>query len=130
MSAVSLYLAGILVVIGSLFTLVASLGLLRLPDVYTRMHAASKAGTMGSCVVLLALAVAAGDWSISARALVGIAFFLLTVPISSHLLAKAAHAAGYPADDVTVRDDIAENTVSVNAIGPLPVKNRRLEPGK
>ena len=130
MSAVSLYLAGILVVIGSLFTLVASLGLLRLPDVYMRMHAASKAGTMGSCVVLLALAVAAGDWSISARALVGIAFFLLTVPISSHLLAKAAHAAGYPADDVTVRDDIAENTVSVNAIGPLPVKNRRLESGK
>lgn len=89
------YLAAVLILIGSGFTLTAAVGLVRLPDLYTRMHAASKAGTLGSCVVLLALAVQADDAAISLRALAGVVFFLLTVPISSHLLAKAAHRAGY-----------------------------------
>ncbi len=107
MSDALTYVVGILIVIASLFTLPASIGLLRLPDLYTRMHAASKAGTVGSCVMLLALAIDASEWSISTRAIAGIAFFLLTVPISSHLLAKAAHAAGYPLSGHSVRDDLA-----------------------
>lgn len=100
------YLAAVLILIGSGFTLTASLGLLRLPDLYTRMHAASKSGTLGSCVVLLALAVHADDPAISLRAIAGIAFFMLTVPISSHLLAKAAHGAGYRLWDSSVRDEL------------------------
>ena len=99
-------LAAVLILVGSGFTLTASLGLLRLPDLYTRMHAASKAGTLGSCVVLLALAVHADDPAISLRALAGVVFFMLTVPISSHLLAKAAHGAGYAMWKGSVRDDI------------------------
>ncbi len=89
------YLAGTLIIIGSAFTLVASVGLVRLPDVYSRMHAASKAGTLGSGVMLLALAVVAEDQATVTRALAGILFFLLTAPVSAHLLAKAAYAAGY-----------------------------------
>ena len=89
------YCAGFLILVGALFTLTASIGLLRLPDLYTRMHAASKSGTLGSCVMLLALALQATDLSIALRAIAGVLFFLLTVPISSHLLAKAAHGAGY-----------------------------------
>lgn len=96
MTAIVPYLTGLLIVAGSVFTLFAALGLLRLPDFYTRTHAASKAGTLGSCVVLLALALNAADMSVSSRALAGILFFVMTVPISSHLLAKAARSAGYP----------------------------------
>jgi multicomponent Na+:H+ antiporter subunit G len=99
--------AGLLLVAGSLFTLTAAVGLLRLPDLYTRMHAASKAGTLGSCAVLLALALHASDAAIATRALAGILFFLMTAPISAHLLAKAAHAAGYPLWRGSVCDDIA-----------------------
>ena len=62
-------LAAALILVGSLFALTASVGLLRLPDLYTRMHAASKAGTLGSCVMLLALAVHADDPAIALRAL-------------------------------------------------------------
>lgn len=90
------FVAGILMIVGALFTLTAALGMLRLPDLFTRMHAASKAGTLGSCMMLLALAVSASDASISWRAAAGILFFILTVPISSHLLAKAARSAGTP----------------------------------
>jgi len=96
MTAILPYLTGLLLIVGATFTLTASLGMIRLPDLFTRMHAASKAGTLGSCVMLLALALHASDISVSSRALAGVLFFLLTVPISSHLLAKAARSAGYP----------------------------------
>ena len=101
------YVAAVLILVGSIFALTAAIGLVRLPDLYTRMHAASKAGTLGSCAVLLALAVHADDPAISLRALAGIVFFLLTVPISSHLLAKAAHAAGYSLWEGSVRDELS-----------------------
>lgn len=100
------YLAAALILVGSGFTLTASIGLLRLPELYTRMHAASKAGTLGACAVLLALAVHADDPAISLRALAGVVFFLLTVPISSHLLARAAHGAGHPLWEHSERDDL------------------------
>lgn len=100
------YLAAALILVGSGFALTASVGLLRLPDLYTRMHAASKAGTLGSCAVLLALAVHADDAAISLRALAGVLFFVLTVPISSHLLAKAAHGAGYDLWDRSECDEL------------------------
>ena len=102
------YLAGILIIIGSLFALVASIGVLRLPDVYSRMHAASKAGTLGSCMMLLALALVALDPATSTRAAAGVLFFILTAPLSAHLLAKAAYAAGYRLWRNSVCDDMAD----------------------
>lgn len=102
------YIAGILVVIGSLFALTASIGILRLPDVYTRMHAASKAGTLGSCLMLIGLAVYIGEAATTFRALAGVLFFLLTAPIAAHLLAKAAYSAGYRMWQGSVSDDLAQ----------------------
>ncbi|MCY0146304.1 monovalent cation/H(+) antiporter subunit G [Hoeflea sp. G2-23] len=93
--------------IGSAFALVASIGLLRLPDLYTRMHAASKAGTMGSCLMLIALAIHTTDVGTMSRALAGVVFFLLTAPVSSHLLAKAAYTVGYRLHPTSVTDEMA-----------------------
>lgn len=98
--------AGVLIVIGALFTVVASIGILRLPDLYSRMHAASKVGTLGSGVMLIALAVVSGDAATATRALAGVVFFLLTAPVSSHLLAKAAYSVGYPLWDRSVLDEM------------------------
>ncbi|WP_187970166.1 monovalent cation/H(+) antiporter subunit G [Aquibium microcysteis] len=100
------YLTGVLIVIGAAFALVASVGLLRLPEFYTRMHAASKAGTLGACVMLIAVAVYTDDTAVASRALAGVVFFLLTAPISAHLLAKAAYAAGYPLWEGSVHDEM------------------------
>lgn len=104
------YIAGVLVVIGAAFTLVAAVGLLRLPDVYSRMHAASKAGTLGSGVMLLALAVYTDDHAVAMRALAGVGFFLLTAPVSAHLLAKAAYSAGYGLWRGSVHDAMSRNS--------------------
>lgn len=97
--------AAILILIGSFFALTASIGLIRLPDLYTRMHAASKAGTLGSCVMLIGLAVYSDDLAVATRALGGVVFFLLTAPVSAHLLAKASHTSGLRLWNGSVVDD-------------------------
>ncbi|CAN7149874.1 monovalent cation/H(+) antiporter subunit G [Pararhizobium sp. LjRoot238] len=96
----------VLLVVGSIFSLLAALGLLRFPDLYTRMHAASKAGTVGSGLLLLAAGLHALDVAILLRALAGFAFFVLTAPVSAHLLAKAAHQAGYRLTNLSVTDQL------------------------
>jgi len=106
MTEVAILVSALLLLVGSGFTLIASIGLLRLPDLYTRIHAASKAGTMGSCLVLIALAVHADDVGTVSRALAGVVFFLLTAPVSSHLLAKAAYTVGYRLHSSSVMDEM------------------------
>jgi multicomponent Na+:H+ antiporter subunit G len=96
----------VLTIGGALFSLIAAIGLNRLPDLYTRMHAASKAGTVGSGLLLLAVGLHAADVATFGRALAGIIFFVLTAPISAHLLARAAHKVGYKLWSASVRDDM------------------------
>ncbi|MBZ8133105.1 monovalent cation/H(+) antiporter subunit G [Afifella sp. IM 167] len=105
MSALIDVIVGIMLVIGSLFAIVAAVGLLRFPDLYTRMHAASKAGTLGSGLMLIALALEAPHLDIFTRAIAGVVFFLLTTPVSAHLLARAAYLAGVKPCSTTTPDD-------------------------
>ena len=106
--AVALFTA-ILIVVGALFALIAAIGINRLPDLYTRMHAASKAGTVGSGLILLAVGFHAADLAIFSRALAGFFFFVLTAPVSAHLLAKAAHQVGYRLSSISVVDDLKDS---------------------
>ena len=106
------YIAALLVLVGGIFSLLAALGLVRLPDLYTRMHAASKAGVVGAGFVLLAIALAAFDGPIILRALMGIAFLLLTTPVSAHLLARAAYFSGHKPVEFTVVDDLGSDVKS------------------
>lgn len=109
MEMIANYIAAILLVLGASFAFIAALGLWRFPDIYCRMHAASKAGTLGSGVMLIAIAFHAGDPGTTTRAIAGFVFFLLTAPVSAHLLAKAAYAVGYPISDDSVRDELSGN---------------------
>ena len=97
---------GAMLVAGGVFTFLAALGLVRLPDVYTRMHAASKAGTVGSGLMLFAAGIHSLDVAIFTRALAGFVFFALTAPIAAHLVARAAHTAGYRLTRLSVMDDM------------------------
>lgn len=95
----------LLILVGTVFTFAAAIGINRFPDLYTRMHAASKAGTVGSALMLVAVGVHAADLAILARSFAGFFFFVLTAPVSAHLLAKAAHDSGYPLSDISVLDE-------------------------
>lgn len=97
---------GILLIVGALFNLIAAIGLLRFPDVFTRMHAASKAGTLGSGLLLVAIAIHAAEISVASKALAAFTFFILTAPISAHLLARAAYVAGIEPWKGTVLDQL------------------------
>lgn len=101
-------LVALMLVVGGVFTFLAALGVVRLPDVYTRMHAASKAGTVGSGLMLLAAGIHAFDAATFARAAAGFVFFLLTAPVAAHLVARAAHAAGYRLTRLTVMDEMRD----------------------
>ena len=103
---IALCLGGGLLILGAIFTLLAAIGVVRLPDLYTRMHAASKAGAVGGGLILLAVAVVSMDAAVALRAIIGVIFLLLTTPVSAHLLARASYIAGYHAHESTLRDDL------------------------
>lgn len=106
------YAAGIAMVVGGLFALTASIGVLRLPDLYTRMHAASKAGAMATGLMYLSIAVISLDGSVILRAIIGFIFVLLTTPVSAHLLARAAFLSGFRPSDLTVLVELDEQDIA------------------
>ncbi len=100
------YIGGLLMLAGSIFCLLAAVGLLRLPDIYTRMHAASKAGTMGTGLLLTAIALVSFDGAIILRAIAGFVFLLLTAPVAAHLLARAAFLTGHKPTELTIINEL------------------------
>lgn len=99
-------IAGLLVLGGAIFCLVAAIGVVRFPDLYVRMHAATKAGTLGAGLVFLGVMVVGEDLGVFLRALAAILFLFLTAPIGAHLLARAAYASGVKMWDKSAVDDL------------------------
>ncbi|CAG0978153.1 Na(+)/H(+) antiporter subunit G [Gammaproteobacteria bacterium] len=89
-------LASALVLVGVATALLAALGLVRMPDVLTRMSATSKASTLAKMCVFLALALAFDDLGVAARSLAAVAFVFLTAPLAAHAIGRAAFALGVP----------------------------------
>jgi multicomponent Na+:H+ antiporter subunit G len=97
-----------LTVIGGAFMLLAGVGILRMPDVFMRMQAATKAATLGAGCMLLAVSVHFGDLAVVARAALVIAFILLTAPVAAHVIARAAYSVGTPLWGGTIADELRE----------------------
>jgi len=83
-----------LLVVGSAFLTIGTLGLLRLPDVYNRMHATSKATTLGAASIFLAGFVYFGPSGEGLTSLVGIVFLFLTTPTGAHMISRSAQKMG------------------------------------
>ena len=95
---------------GTFFMVVTGIGLLRFPDVYTRMHAAGKAGTLGIALLILAPTIyfLASEPSVSVRGGLAIVFQFLTTPGATYLLAHACYVTSHPAHDGTELDEFEE----------------------
>lgn len=89
------WIGGGLTVMGALLTLVGAAGVLRFPDVYTRIHAASITDTGGATLMLLGLGLMSGGGPEALKLAVAWLFLMLTGPTASHALAHAAHASGH-----------------------------------
>jgi monovalent cation/proton antiporter MnhG/PhaG subunit len=79
---------------GVIFLCIAALGVIRLPDPFQRMHAATKAGTLGAGLVLLGSILSHGEMDAVVLGLLTLLFLLLTVPVAGHLLGRAAYVSG------------------------------------
>lgn len=84
------YIGGILVLVGGVFAIIASLGVIRLPDVLTRMHASTKAGTLASSLILVAVALYFWDLSTTTKVAAAVIFLLLTAPLAAHMIGRAS----------------------------------------
>ena len=86
----------ILMYTSGVFMLLAAVGIVRMPSLFTRMHAATKVGAMGLTCAMLAVAFHFGDLGITTRALLVILFFLLTAPVAAHMIGRSAYMSGIP----------------------------------
>ncbi len=100
------YLTGLLVIFGGIFCLVASVGIVRLPDTLIRMHAATKAGTLGAGLLIMAEALFYRQLGISLRAATVIMLVLLTAPVAAHLIGRAFYHSGESLSDRTWIDEL------------------------
>ncbi|MEM6488662.1 MAG: monovalent cation/H(+) antiporter subunit G [Pseudomonadota bacterium] len=97
--------AAALLILGGVFCFAASLGLVRFPDVYMRMHAATKAGTLGMLFIAIAIVFVSPSVEVMVRALLVALFVLITAPIGSHLVGRAAYRTGAPRWAPTLEDE-------------------------
>lgn len=101
-------LTAVLLVVGCLMSFTAGVGLIRLPDILSRMHAATKPQVLGLLSVLLAVVVHSRDWSLLPLALLGWVFMLLTAPVSAHMVGRSSYRTKHVHDEDLLRDDLAE----------------------
>lgn len=117
--------AAVLLLGGAFFSLVAAIGVVRLPDLFTRMHAASKAGTFGVGLTMLGVAVWAADVGPVTRAIATIGFLVLTAPVGAHLLGRAAYRDGVPLWEHTMVDEKAGAAPEIPGTPPPAPRPRR-----
>ncbi len=87
----------VLLVSGGLFCVISAVGVLRLPDFYTRTHGASIADTLGATLIVLGLVLQSTHWLVVVKLLLVLVFLFFTSPTAGHALVKAAYAHGVKA---------------------------------
>lgn len=99
-------LSTIALILGTFFMLVAGLGMLRMPDVFTRMSVTTKAGTVGMIFLLAALVLHFYDIGLTLRALAILLFIMATAPVSAHMIGRAAYSDGVELWEGTQYDEL------------------------
>lgn len=107
MSAVLDLVGAVLLLLGALLSLVAALGVLRFPDLLTRMHAASKPQVLGLMLVALGLALTLRDARASLVLVLVVGAQMVTAPVAGHMVGRASYRAGQVRHDLLVVDELS-----------------------
>ena len=102
---------------GAAFALLAAIGVLRMPDVFTRMQASTKASTFGLACLLIGTAIQLGDFESMVRVASIGAFVLMTTPVAGLVIARASYFAGVPLWEGTVLDERHRDTAAGHGAG-------------
>ena len=97
--------SGVFLLLGALLALLAAIGVVRMPDVFTRMQASTKASTLGLACLLVGLAIRLPETGIVIRAISIAAFVMLTTPVAAHVIARAAALTHVPLWEGTTVDE-------------------------
>lgn len=100
--------AGVCLLLGALLSVAAGLGLLRFPDVLSRLHAGAKPQVLGLVFIVLAIALSARAWPVLLILGPVVLFQLLTQPVAAHMVGRAAYRTGNHRADLLVADELAE----------------------
>jgi multicomponent Na+:H+ antiporter subunit G len=106
------FIAAVFVLIGLFFFLLGAIGIVRMPDTYHRLHAATKSSTLGLIGLLIGVMFHIGTGSVDVKVLVVIAFLFVANPVGSHMLAKAALRVGDQQWEGTLSDEHREDGLS------------------
>jgi multicomponent Na+:H+ antiporter subunit G len=113
MAMIAEIIGNLMLITGSLFLFSAGLGVLRMPDTYNRIQTGTKATTLGTILVLIGVAFLHPAWAL--KLLILIFFVMLTNPVSSHALARAAHTIGIDETSTTVIDQLEADNAETEA---------------
>lgn len=103
---VSELLTCFLMLAGAGFSLIAAIGIVRMPDLYTRMQAAAKTATLGVGCTILAVAIHFGDVGVTTQAALVIIFLFLTAPVAAHMISRAGYISGIELWERSVTDEL------------------------
>jgi multicomponent Na+:H+ antiporter subunit G len=90
---------------GALFSLISAVGIVKFPDVFTRMHASAKAGTLGAACILTSAAIYFRDGVVALEVSIIIVFLVLTTPVAAHMISRVAYRVGVPLWKGSVMDE-------------------------
>ena len=96
----------VMLCVGTFFIFVAAIGIVRMPDLFMRLSATTKASTLGASLLLVATAVHFGDYGITGRVAAIIAFIVLTAPVAAHMISRAAYFSNVPLWKGSVCDEL------------------------
>lgn len=106
--------AAVFMVIGGLMSLAAGLGLLRFPDLHTRMHAATKPQVLGLLMLVLSASIMWRAWEWSAVALLAWGLMILTAPVSAHVVGRAGYRTKHMRAELLTHDQLATTIVRLS----------------
>lgn len=102
------FAGGISLLLGTALAFIGAVGLVRLPDLFARMHTATKPQTLGLFLILIGVALSVRTWESVATLFIVMAAQSLTAPVSAHMLGRAGYRSGVAEDDLLHIDELGE----------------------
>ena len=100
---------GVLILVSAFLSMAAGIGIVRFPDVLTRLHAATKPQVLGLALVLLTIVLRGPTWGVLSTVVLIMTFQLLTQPMTAHMLGRAAYRSDHVRRDLLIEDDLGRD---------------------
>ncbi|UOE42965.1 monovalent cation/H(+) antiporter subunit G [Agromyces larvae] len=100
---------GLLILLSAFLSMAAGIGIVRFPDVLTRLHAATKPQVLGLATILAAIVLRAPTWGVLTTAVLVMTFQLLTQPMTAHMLGRSAYRTSHVRLDLLIEDELGRD---------------------